>query len=115
MISKAGLVFVSTFLAFAKAGPLLDPNNLMNYLSKQTIDIMEASNKISTDLSKVTFILWTPENGAANPWVFNAETDPKELLDHGFDPKRDTKFISHGWNSEGIGFAKGFAEGMQKK
>ena len=70
-----------------------------------------SSVKISSDLSEVRFLLWTPEDGTENYWEFEAGVDPKELLNRNFDPSRPTKFISHGWNSDGPGFAKGFVEG----
>ena len=116
MISKAGLIFASTFLAFAKAcnSNSLDPNNPRNYVSKETIAIMAASQpRISTDLSEVTFILVTPEKGVAKPFVFNAGTKKKRLLKKGFDPKRDTKFISHGWTGSGMEYAQKFAKGKK--
>lgn len=114
MISKAGLVFASAFLAFAKAGPSVNPNDLKNYLTKETIAIMEASQpaKISTDLSEVTFILVTPEKGVARPYVFDASTSSRRLRKYGFDPQRETKFISHGWTGTGNWYAERFAKGI---
>ena len=92
----------------------IDPNLVKNYVSKSAMKQLEelSSVKISSDLSEVRFLLWTPEDGAENYWEFEAGVDPQELLNRNFDPSRPTKFISHGWNSDGPGFAKGFAEGI---
>ena len=55
-------------------------------------------------------MLYTPENGPNNPFVFKAEVDPQELLNAHFDPTRDTKFLSHGWNTKGDGYSKDYVE-----
>ena len=104
------------FLAFsasASAAPKawVDPNNITNYLTKEGIELLESSFRISTDLSKVRFYLYTPEHGAENHWNFRAGVDPQELLDHGFDPSRPTKFISHGWTGSAAGWVDDFAAG----
>ena len=97
------------------ANPIEDafnPNNLANYLTIRGINRLESKfqqEKISTDLSLVEFYLWTPES-TSKFFTFNADTNPQELLKHGFDPKRNTKFIAHGWNSGGD-FGNGFREG----
>ena len=89
----------------------VDPNNITNYLSKEGIQHLEASIRISTDLSKVRFYLYTPEHGSENHWIFKAGADPQDLLDHGFDPSRPTKFISHGWTAGAAGWVDNFAAG----
>ena len=61
-------------------------------------------------MSKVFFLMWTPENGPDNPLEFKAGVDPQILLNATFDPKRDTKFLSHGWNTKGKGFGKEYVE-----
>ena len=113
------LIFVSTFrFAFCvaiNATPLPkpkinDPNNIRHYVTRETIDDLESSIKISSDLSKVFFLLWTPENGPDNPLEFKAGVDPQVLLNATFDPTRDTKFLSHGWNTEGKGFGEDYVK-----
>ena len=83
------LIF-SLLLAYAQAE--VDPNNITYYLSAEGIKQLENTfnSRISTDLSKVRFYLWTPEHGSENHWIFKAGVDPKELLDHGFDPNRSS-------------------------
>ncbi len=89
-----------------------DPNDLRNYILRSSMQHLEEKfGKISTDLSKVNFHLFTPESGPTSPWEFKAGVDPKELLHRHFDPNRPTKFISHGWNSGGVGHSRPFVEG----
>lgn len=97
----------------SKAVP--DPNNVRHYLSFEAVQRLESSFKISTDLALVTFYLWTPENGPDNYFKFTADTNPEELLAHHFNPNRDTKFLSHGWNSDGVGFANKFVKGTHHR
>ncbi len=93
-----------------------DPNNPKHYLTPESVQRLESTIKISTDLSLVRFFLWTPEFGSDAPALeFNAETTAQDLLDHGFQPERGTKFISHGWNSHGESFAKPFVKGKSQK
>ena len=74
----------------------INPNELRHYVSKEALEELEVSlPKIDTDLSKVTFFLWTPELGIDQPWEFKAGIDPQELINRHFDPERPTKFISH--------------------
>ena len=61
-------------------------------------------------MSKVFFVMWTPENGPNNPLEFKAGVDPQELLNANFDPKRDTKFLSHGWTKKAKEFSKDYVE-----
>ena len=89
----------------------INPNELRHYISKEALEELEVSlPKIDTDLSKVTFYLWTPERGTEDPWEFKADINPNELLAQNFDPNRPTKFIAHGWTDNG-NHAKPFAEG----
>ena len=89
----------------------INPNELRHYVSKEALEELEVSlPKIDTDLSKVTFYLWTPERGLEDPFEFKAGVNPNELLAHSFDPNRPTKFIAHGWTSN-LDHAKPFAEG----
>ena len=89
----------------------INPNELRHYISKEALEELEVSMpKIDTDLSKVTFYLWTPEQGLEDPFEFKAGVNPNELLAHSFDPNRPTKFIAHGWTSN-FDHAKPFAEG----
>ena len=48
----------------------INPNLVKYYVSKSGLQLLESSIKISSDLSKVRFVLWTPENGAENSWKF---------------------------------------------
>ena len=113
------LIFYSLlFYAFTiKATPLkqqniINPNEVRHYISKEAVEELESSIKIDTDLSKVTFYLYTPENGVDDPWEFKAGINPNELLIRNFDPKRQTKFIAHGWTVNG-NFSRPFAEGIK--
>lgn len=91
----------------------IDPNDPKNYLTKEAFAQLETfeTRWITDDVSEVRFILWTPENGSENHFEFEAGVDPSEILKFGFDPKRQTKFISHGWNS-GYGFGLPFVKGI---
>ena len=46
------------------------------------------------DPNDVEYILSTNRGG---PFTFKIDVNPQELLDHGFDPKKLTKIIVHGW------------------
>ena len=81
-------------------------------MTRASIDDLESSIKISSDLSEVFFLLWTPENGVDNYLEFDAGVDPQVLVNANFDPKRPTKFISHGWNSHGDGHSRPYVKGM---
>ena len=87
---------------------VLTPPDLNRLQSKFQHEEME-NRKISTNLSLVEFRLYSPES-ALEFFTFYADTNPEELLKHGFDPKRNTKFIAHGWTSDGD-FANEFQEG----
>ena len=63
-------------------------------------------------MSKVTFYLYTPERGVDDPWEFKAGINPNELMIRNFDPKRQTKFIAHGWTDNG-NHSRPFAEGIE--
>ena len=89
-----------------------DPNNIRHYITREAIDDLESSIKISSDLSEVFFLMWTPENGVDNFLEFDAGVDPQVLLDANFDPTRPTKFLSHGWNSHADGYGKPFIKGI---
>ena len=110
------LPFYSIFIyvVIVKATPIkqrkINPNDVKYYVSKKALKELESSIKIDTDLSKVTFFLWTPELGIDQPWEFKAGIEPQELINRHFDPERPTKFISHGWTDNG-NHAKPFAEG----
>ena len=114
----SAFLFYSIFIyvVIVKATPIkqrkINPNEVKYYVSKEALKELESSIKIDTDLSKVTFFLWTPELGIDQPWEFKAGIDPQHLIDRRFDPKRPTKFISHGWTDNG-NHAKPFAEGMK--
>ena len=106
----------------------IDPNDPKNYLSMEGINRLDAEfRKYSIDfkdripvlfreLSLLEFYLWTPlvvNNNAEQqqPWIFNASVSPQELINHGFLKNRETKFISHGWNSDAVKFADIFRIG----
>ena len=48
----------------------------------------------SGDPYDVEYILFT---NRGNPFNFNIDVNPQNLLDHGFDPQKMTKIIVHGW------------------
>ena len=104
------LTYALAFVTLSNA-QWVDPNNITNYLTKEGIQRLEASFRISSDLSKVRFYLYTPEHGSENHWIFKAGVNPQDLLDHGFDPSRPTKFISHGWTAGAAGWVDNFAAG----
>ena len=91
---------------------IIDPNELRHYVSKEAVEALESSIRIDTDLSLVKFYLYTPEHGIDDPLEFEAGVNPNELLTKGFDPERQTKFISHGWTSNG-NHSRPFAEGIK--
>ena len=79
-------------------------------MTKSAMTQEKSHEKISYDLSKVKFVLWTAKNGANSPWEFKAGVDPKELLKRHFNPSQPTKFIAHGWTrnwKEAKPFVKG--------
>ena len=48
----------------------------------------------SGDPYDVEYILFT---NRGDPFNFNIDVNPQNLLDHGFDPQKMTKIIVHGW------------------
>ena len=92
----------------------INPNLVKHYTSKEAIEEIESTIKIDTDLSKVSFLLWTPERSIDDPLEFKAGINPAELLAHNFDPNRPTKFIAHGWTDDGVIVAEPMAEGTIK-
>ena len=104
------LTYALAFVTLSNA-QWVDPNNITNYLTKEGIQRLEASFRISSDLSKVRFYLYTPEHGSENHWIFKAGVNPQDLLDHGFNKSRPTKFISHGWTAGAAGWVDNFAAG----
>lgn len=68
------------------------------------------TSRISTDLSEIKCSLWTDKTGQHAPFEFKLDVHPKLLLENGFDPKRETKFIVHGWNSNSLLFSRLFVE-----
>ena len=104
-------------MVFATPLKKFNPNEVSHYLTKEGIERLETQNrymkdtKISTDLSLVQFYLWTPERD--DVWIFNSSVTPEELRAQGFDSRRSTKFIAHGWNSGGD-FGNGFRKGKKK-
>ena len=79
-------------------------------MTKSDMTQEKLSEKISSDLSKVKFVLWTAKNGANNPWEFKSGVDPKELLNRHFNSSQPTKFIAHGWTANWR-MCKPFVEG----
>ena len=55
-------------------------------------DLFSTASNLTDD---VEFILSTNRGG---PFTFKMDVNPQELIDHGFDPKKLTKIIVHGWN-----------------
>ena len=49
---------------------------------------------LSGDPYDVEYILFT---NRGDPFNFNIDVNPQNLLDHGFDPQKMTKIIVHGW------------------
>ena len=92
----------------------LDPNSIYNYVSEESVALLEArlalDAKISWDVTKVVFNLWTREGGISNPFEFNHETTPEELRNNNFNPNRPTKILAHGFHDGGT-WAEPFAKG----
>ena len=42
--------------------------------------------------------------GQSEPFIFDVNTDPKLLIQNGFDVKKMTKFVAHGWVITGAKF-----------
>ena len=91
-----------------------DPNSIYNYISKESVALLEErfalDAKISWDVTKVFFKLWTREGGISNPFQFNHETTSEELINNNFNPDRPTKILAHGF-SDSVEWANPFAEG----
>ena len=68
---------------------------------------LTCASEISTDLKNVTFMYFDEKNEA---FSFKAETNPYELLEHGFNPDLETKIVVHGFFSDCPYFCKGFVE-----
>ena len=90
----------------------INPNLVKHYVSKEALEKLEPFITIDTDLSKVSFLLWTPERGINDPLEFKAGVNPDELLFHNFDPNRPTKFVAHGWTDDGFIIGEPLAEGI---
>ena len=96
---------------------ILDPNNLRNYKTLETIkqleDIYLKNNSRDDDdenLKSVDFLLYTYTN-KNYPLKFDIETDPQILINYGFDKNKMTKFVAHGWVVDGEDFALEFSKG----
>ena len=91
-----------------------DPNSIYNYMSEESVARLEEQfgleTRISFDVKKVFFKLWTREAGLSNPFQFNHETASEELLNNHFNPKRPTKVLAHGF-VDSSSFAEPFAKG----
>ena len=88
------------YLTTSKEAPFahsstIDPNEVRHYVSKSALQQLESSVRISSDLSEVRFVLWTPEDGAEQSWMFEAGVDPQELINRNFDPKFLNQIISN--------------------
>ena len=101
-------------LPSSNTDPVEDPNSIYNYMTPESVARLEkryASDlRISFDVNKVSYKLWTREGGFDKPFVFNHDTAPQQLLDNHFDPNRPTKVLAHGFMSD-VGFAEPFAKG----
>ena len=91
---------------------LENPNLVVHYLSKENFERLEAYHTLKngnqlqkTDLSSVSFLLYTHEQGPGNPLRFHTTTDPQMLIGHGFNASRETKIFVHGWNSQSTTFS----------
>ena len=97
---------------------LLDANsidlvkNLCQCVEKGIITIMyNVETTIDSNLDKVSFMLHTYET-KRDYLKFDINTDPKVLLNHGFNVDKMTKFVAHGWVATGLEFVPPFAEGL---
>ena len=63
--------------------------------------------KISDDPNDVDYTLFTRRG---SPFQFKIDVDPQEILDHGFDPSKFTKIVTHGWVQSGEEYCKPFVD-----
>ena len=60
---------------------------------------ISSESKISDDPNDVDYILYTRRGSPFNFKI--ADVNAQELLEHGFDPTKLTKIITHGWVQSG--------------
>ncbi len=66
---------------------------------------------LNDDLNDVDYLLFV--KGKEDPFTFKLDSIvPEQLLVHGFDPRKDTKLIAHGWVESGVDHSKRYSEGM---
>merc|ERR1711963_102808 len=65
---------------------------------------------ISEDLNDLDLILYTYENPSL---TFKLDSDSQELLNHGFDPNKPTRLLSHGYTDNGPRFCSDFVQAYE--
>ena len=91
-----------------------DPNSIYHYTSEESVAQLEeqlgSETRISFDVKKVFFKLWTREGGLSNPFEFNYEITSEDLINNHFKSNRTTKILVHGF-SDAWPWAEPFAKG----
>merc|ERR1711976_164306 len=65
---------------------------------------------ISEDLNDLDLILYTYENPS---WTFKLDSDSQDLVNHGFDPNKPTRLLSHGYTDNGPRFCSDFVQAYE--
>ena len=92
-------------------GIFLKTNNALNYIKQnRNLNQYSIAKSGASKLDKVNFMLYT--FGRSEPFIFDVNTDPKLLIQTGFDVKKMTKFVAHGWVITGAEFVPQFAKGI---
>ena len=91
---------------------------MLNFSDLTSINALEemylknvTQNLVADDpnLQRVEYLLYV--FGKGTPLRFNANTEPQELVNYGFDIHKKTKFVAHGWVVDGEDFASPFGTG----
>ena len=89
-------------------GTFLKTNNVINYIKQNQYNIPKNDD---SNLDKVNFMLYTYDS-QSDPFIFDVNTDPKLLIQNGFDVTNKPKFVAQGWVATGAEFVPQFAEGI---
>ena len=71
------------------------------------VALIKAWDWPTNDLNAVQYYLYI---GDQEPFIFNIDDDPSELLEHGFNPDNPTKILAHGWVDHVITYVPRFNE-----
>merc|ERR1712109_2717 len=79
--------------------------SILSVVKSSQSDSVES--KISDDPNDVDYTLFTRRG---SPFQFKIDVDPQEILNHGFDPSKFTKIVTHGWVQSGEEYCKPFVD-----